>query len=230
MGRLGIIIFARSSSKRLPNKVLKKICTIPLLKLIVSRVKKSSLKYQIIINTSSHKSDDKIIKFCKNENIKYFRGDLENVFDRTIKCCKKFKLKAFVRINADRPYLDYKLIDKMVHILKKKKFDIVTNQFPKTVPAGLACEVAISKVFFDLEKSKISKNEQEHIFNFFYKNSKNYRIFNFKDKFLSKIKNKKFSIDTESDIKKVNILCKKIGTNNMINFKTKRILKILENL
>ena len=117
MGRLGIIIFARSSSKRLPNKVLKKICTIPLLKLIVSRVKKSSLKYQIIINTSSHKSDDKIIKFCKNENIKYFRGDLENVFDRTIKCCKKFKLKAFVRINADRPYLDYKLIDKMAPLL-----------------------------------------------------------------------------------------------------------------
>ena len=229
MNRLGIIIFARSSSRRLPNKVLKKICGQPLLKLIISRVKKSSQKYPIIVNTSSHKSDDKIIKFCKKEKINYFRGDLNNVFDRTIKCCKKFKLKSFVRINADRPYLDFKLISRMIYIFSKEKFDIITNQFPKTVPIGLACEVASSKLFFDLEKSKIKKSEQEHIFNFFYKNSKNYKIFNLKDKFLSKIKNKKFGIDTESDLKKANLLCKKIGKKNMINFHTKKILKILEN-
>ena len=69
MNRLGIIIFARSSSRRLPNKVLKKICGQPLLKLIISRVKKSSQKYPIIVNTSSHKSDDKIIKFCKKKKL-----------------------------------------------------------------------------------------------------------------------------------------------------------------
>ena len=91
MNKLGIIIFARSSSKRLPNKVLKEICGQPLLKLIILRVKKSSRKYPIIVNTSSHKSDDKIMKFCKKEKINYFRGDLNSVFDRTIKCCKKFK-------------------------------------------------------------------------------------------------------------------------------------------
>ncbi len=228
MNKLGIIIFARSSSKRLPNKVLKEICGQPLLKLIILRVKKSSRKYPIIVNTSSHKSDDKIMKFCKKEKINYFRGDLNNVFDRTIKCCKKFKLKSFVRINADRPYLDYKLISKMIYIFSKEKFDIITNQFPKTVPKGLACEVASSKLFFDLKKSKIKKSEREHIFNFFYKNSKNYKILNLKDKFLSKIKNKNFSIDTASDFEKANLLCKKIGKKNMINFNTKKILKILE--
>ena len=223
MNRLGIIIFARSSSRRLPNKVLKKICGQPLLKLIISRVKKSSQKYPIIVNTSSHKSDDKIIKFCKKEKINYFRGDLNNVFDRTIKCCKKFKLKSFVRINADRPYLDFKLISRMIYIFSKEKFDIITNQFPKTVPIGLACEVASSKLFFDLEKSKIKKSEQEHIFNFFLQ--KILRIIKYltlKDKFLSKIKNKKFGIDTESDLKKANLLCKKIGKKNMINFHTKK--------
>ena len=120
MNKLGIIIFARSSSKRLPNKVLKEICGQPLLKLIILRVKKSSRKYPIIVNTSSHKSDDKIMKFCKKEKINYFRGDLNNVFDRTIKCCKKFKLKSFVRINADRPYLDFKLISRMIYIFPKK--------------------------------------------------------------------------------------------------------------
>ena len=33
------------------------------------RVKKSSQKYPIIVNTSSHKSDDKIIKFCKKKKL-----------------------------------------------------------------------------------------------------------------------------------------------------------------
>ena len=58
----------------------------------IDHIKRKFSKYPIIVNTSSHKSDDKIIKFCKKEKINYFRGDLNNVFDRTIKCCKNSNL------------------------------------------------------------------------------------------------------------------------------------------
>ena len=47
---------------------------------------------------------------------------------------KKFKFDAFVRINADRPFVDFDEVNKMVKIFKKNKFDIVTNQLSKKMP------------------------------------------------------------------------------------------------
>ena len=58
MKNIGILVFARSNSKRLPNKVLKKILNKSLLEIVLIRVKKVSGKIPIIVNTSQRKSDD----------------------------------------------------------------------------------------------------------------------------------------------------------------------------
>ena len=81
MEKIGIIIYARTSSKRLPKKVLKIINEKTLLEIIYFRIKKKSKKIPVIINTSKSKSDDQIIDFCKKRKIKFFRGSLTNVVD-----------------------------------------------------------------------------------------------------------------------------------------------------
>ena len=64
--KIGFLIFARSSSLRLPNKVLKKINSKPILWYIYKRVSLiSKSKKNIIIVTSNKNSDDKIINFCE---------------------------------------------------------------------------------------------------------------------------------------------------------------------
>ena len=55
--KLGIIIYARMNSRRLPNKVLKKIFDKTLLEIVYLRVKKKSFAIPIIVNTSKSKSD-----------------------------------------------------------------------------------------------------------------------------------------------------------------------------
>ena len=225
MKNIGILVFARSNSRRLPNKVLKKILNKSLLEIVIIRVKKVSGKIPIIVNTSERKSDDKIIKICEKNKVKYFRGSLKNVFKRTIDCCKKYNLDSFVRVNADRPFLDFKTMEKMITFFKLNKYDIVTNQYPKTSPSGLACEVATTKIFTKNLYKKISNNEQEHIFNFFYKNAKNYRIYNFKDNFYSKVKNYNLSMDTRKNFLNVKKIYEKYGFNNLINMDTKKIIK-----
>ena len=80
------------------------------------------------------KQDDKIIKICKKNKVKYFRGDLNNVFKRTVDCLKKYNLDSFVRINSDRPFVDYIEIKKMVDKFKKKSltlFLIIKKIVPK---------------------------------------------------------------------------------------------------
>ena len=138
------------------------------------------------------KQDDKIIKICKKNKVKYFRGDLNNVFKRTVDCLKKYNLDSFVRINSDRPFVDYIEIKKMVDKFKKKKFDIISNNKKKNCPKGLICELAKSEIFFNVDKEKLSKKDKEHIFNYFYKNIKNYNIHFVKNRLYGKNYKKKF--------------------------------------
>lgn len=223
MKKLGILIFARYNSKRLPGKVLKEIfLEKKLLEVIYLRLKKFT-KLNIVVCTSLSKKDNQIIKICKQQKIRFFRGNLKNVFDRTIKCLKKFKFDAFVRINADRPFVDFDEVNKMVKIFRKNKFDIITNQLSKKCPKGLACEVAKSEVFFDIKK-KISLSDKEHIFNFFYRNKKKYKIYNLNNKDYFKKKKIKLSIDTYHDLSKVKKIYKNLGS---IYVPTKKILKLI---
>ena len=220
MEKMGIIIYARTTSRRLPGKVLKVLNNKKmLLELVYDRVKKKSKDILIIVNTSKNTQDNKIITFCKKKKIKYFRGKLDDVFERTVECCKKYKLKSFVRVNADRPFFDYNLMETMIKIFKKKNYDIVTNQFPRACPKGLACEIAKTKIFLDIKKKKITKAEKEHIFKYFYKKNSKYKIKNYVSKVYNKNKKINLSIDTKKDFKITEKIYNKYKNNFFIDAK-----------
>ena len=102
-----------------------------------------------------------------------------------------------------------------------KKFDIITNNLNRNCPKGLTCELAQSKIFFDLDEKNLSKVEKEHIFDYFYENKQGYKIFSIKNNLYKKNRNKNFSIDNLSDLKRVRKIYKLL---NNIYFPTKKIL------
>jgi spore coat polysaccharide biosynthesis protein SpsF len=227
VNKIAIIIFARLNSKRLKGKVLKKIFDKYLLEIIYLRLKRK-LNFPIIVNTSKNKSDDKIIKFCQKRKIKFFRGSLNNVFSRTVMCLKKEKIKGFIRVNADRPFIDASEIKKAVKIFQTKKFDIVTNQIHKKIPKGLSCEIASSNIFYDIfKKKKLTNPQKEHIFNYFYSNKAGYKIHKLKNSLYEKNAKFNLSVDNKKDFKRtINIFLK---YKNNIFISTSKILKDLNN-
>jgi|LULK01.1.fsa_nt_gb spore coat polysaccharide biosynthesis protein SpsF len=229
--KIGIIIYARTSSKRFPNKIFKKIIKLKMIELIIKRIKKINLKkynYEIIVNTSLDKSDDKIVNFCKKKKIKYFRGSLNNVFKRTNECLKKNNYKFFARVNCDRPFLDFEMISKMINlILERKNIDIVSN-CTEAYPRGLACEVARSRIFFNNFNLIKTKNNREHIFNFFYKNEKRFKILKVSDKLYQKNSHINLSVDKKEDLKKIIKIFKFFKNNYLIS--TKKVLKDIKNI
>lgn len=224
--KLGIIIFARSSSTRFKGKVLKKINNVSILEIIHQRLLKVSKKKNlpIIIATTNNPLDLKIVKLCKKKNFKYFRGSENNVLNRAIKCCEKFNLNAFVRICADRPFLDYGLLKKMINVFYKNKFDIVTNTFPKTFSYGLTFEIIRISSIKKMKSKQTLSSDKEHILNYFYRNSNEFKIKNFFNK-NKKNKNFKLSLDTKKDLS----FFKKIFKENNFNFliKTNSVIKSL---
>ena len=195
------IIQARSNSKRFKNKVLHLIHGVPLIQHVINRVKRSKKIKKIIVASSLKKNDDNLISYLKKNKINFFRGDLENVAMRLYKTAKKNKAKFFVRISGDSPLIDPKLIDKAIKMSKGlKKYDIITNVFPRTFPKGQSVEVIKTSILKKYSKS-FSKLDKEHVTKYFYDNSNYFRIKNFK--FNSKHKTMKLSIDTKKDLKDI---------------------------
>ena len=200
------IIQARHSSKRLPGKVLKKILGTTVLKIVVNQVKKSKKISKIIIATSKHKTDKKIINFCKKNKIHCISGPLNNVFKRFYSIIVQEHCKSFVRISADSPLIDPSLIDRAVTLFNKNRYDIVTNVFPRTFPKGFSVEVINSKIILVFLLRVKKKKHQEHLTSFFYDNYKKFKIKNFYNRINYSSIN--LSIDNPSDFARVKNIIK----------------------
>ncbi|MDC3166097.1 hypothetical protein OA668_02730 [Candidatus Pelagibacter sp.] len=195
------IIQARSNSKRFNKKILFSIKGRPIIDHVFLRVKKSKNISKIVVATSKNKSDDELVTHLKKNKINYFRGELDNVSKRLSDAAKKYKQNVFVRINGDSPLIDYKIIDKAVKIYQKnkKKFDIITNVFPRTFPKGQSVEI-IKTHILSKNLHKMNKFQKEHVTIFFYKNAFQYNIKNFKSK---KKLNIDLAVDEKRDIHKI---------------------------
>ena len=172
--KFGIIIQARTGSKRLPNKVFHKIGNKTLLDHIVSALKKEKLHNKIIIATTNLKKDIKIIEWSKKNKIKFFSGSHLNVLDRFYKCALKYKLKNIVRFTADNPFVDTKSIMQLLKYHEKNKLDY-SSTLP-ILPKGVGTEV------FTISALKLSylrgnkKIHKEHVNEYILRNIRKFKI------------------------------------------------------
>ena len=109
-----IILQARESSTRFPNKVYALIKGKPLILRLLTRLKNSKLKNQLVTAIPNNKSNDKLNKLLKKNRFNVFRGDEKNVLKRYFYAAKKYKANIVVRITADCPLSDPNLIDKFI--------------------------------------------------------------------------------------------------------------------
>lgn len=196
-----ILIYSRSSSKRLPNKNFYKILNHTLIEIIYLRLKLVNNKFDVFVLTSNHKSDDTFVKFLKKKKINYFRGDLNNVFKRTVHFLKKKNYKNFVRITGDSPLVSPSILKKMFTYHNNLNPEITSNVVERTFPKGLSIEIFKTKLFLKINERILKKDEKEHISTYFYKNKQKFKIIN-----IFNTKNEahlNLSIDTIFDYSKI---------------------------
>ena len=134
---------------------------------------------------------------------------VDNVEEKTnVDVIEKYKMKSFIRISADSPLIDSKIIDNIIKIFSSNKYDIVTNVFPRSFPKGLSVEAIKTKVFFKNFKNIQKKKEfREHVSMYFYKNSNNFKIYNLKNnKNLSHVN---LSVDNINDLNFIRYIFRK---------------------
>jgi spore coat polysaccharide biosynthesis protein SpsF len=220
-----IIVQSRMSSERLPGKVLVNVNGHPMLWYTIKRLSQCSAAAKIVVATSSEKNDEPIVKFCKENSISIYRGDLNNVTLRLLSCAIQYKAKYFVRISGDSPLIDPILVDVAIQLHRTNQPDLTTNVLYRTFPKGQSVEVINTDILAQSINKFSCKSHFEHVTKYFYENSKKYQISNFSSGFqYSKLQ---MSVDNNSDLIKLkDFICesklmvdwknmlKKISTND----------------
>jgi len=220
---IGIVVQARTGSKRLPSKILLKIDNKRILEHLIKRLKKIKIKNKIIIATTKNKSDKIINKIAQNHNCYSFNGPSSNVLKRYYQAAKNFKLDVIVRVCSDSPFMDPSIVEKAIRIFKTKKYDYVSNIVKPTYPAGMSVEVFSFDTLKKVQNSKTNNLEKEHVTPYIYRNYKKFKIKNFSIK--KNCTNFKFSIDYLEDYKAAKALYKKILNKEKYSYLT--LIKII---
>lgn len=172
--KIGAIIQARTSSTRLPEKVLKNLpfdSDITVLEQVIRRLKKSKKLDEIIIATTIDKNDEKIVAIADKEKIPWFRGSKNNVLERYYLAAKKNKLDVIVRITSDCPCVDPDIVDLILENHLRNNSDYTSNTLIRTFPVGLDVEVISFKALrtcydnadIDLEKEHVTLYIHNHL-------------------------------------------------------------------
>ncbi len=177
---IGAIIQARTSSTRLPGKVLLELpygSGITVLQQVIRRLKQSKKIDAIVVATTEDKADDAIVDITSREGVSSFRGSKENVLERYYLAAKTFGLDTIVRITSDCPCIDASIVDHLIAQHIDARADYTSNSLTRSYPHGLDTEVMSFTALTTAYDEATQGYEKEHVCPFIYKsNPKKFKI------------------------------------------------------
>ena len=195
---IAIFLAARSGSTRLPNKhFLKLNKKLRVIDLCLIRLKTCKLVKKIFLCTTKKKEDNKFLSVCIKHRISCFRGSEKNVAKRLIDCAKQNSITTIVRITADCPIIDPKLIDDCIKFHLKKKCDYTTNTLKLSYPDGLDVEIIELKALIKSQKISNNSLNKEHVTPYIRSSKKIFKRYNLKNN--TDFSNRRWTLDNNKD-------------------------------
>lgn len=172
------IIQARMSSTRLPNKVMAEIAGAPMIEHVVRRAEQASKIDQVIVATSDQPADDRLVHYLEASQRTCFRGSEHDVLDRFTQAARRHAAEVVVRLTADCPLLDPRIIDRVIAAFLEGDFDYVGNTIPPTYPDGLDTEVFSRAALEAAWEQAAQGSEREHVTFYLYRHPEQFRLHN----------------------------------------------------
>ncbi len=215
MSKTSIIIQARTSSKRLPGKILKYIGDLPMILFQIERLKRAKLVDEIIVATTDKREDDELVKILISNQIKIHRSFNNDVLGRYVDCLKITKSKNIIRITGDCPFVDPKQVDEAIKIFNSKNLDYFSNNNPPTFPDGFDIEIFTRDLLKKANKFDKDLDSREHVTQWI-KSLKNIRSFNLTNQ--KDYSSLRLTVDENEDLKVVRDITAYFDNNNNFSF------------
>jgi len=163
MTRTAAFIQARMSSSRLPGKVLQPLSGLPLIVYMAQRVSHARLLDEVVVVTSTDRSDDVLADAVVAAGVKVFRGDLDDVLQRFADAAQAFGVDEIVRLTGDCPLMDPALVDAVVALRRSQASDYASNVAPPSFPDGMDVECFTRATLDRAQREARRRSEREHV-------------------------------------------------------------------
>lgn len=173
MTRVGIVTQARSTSTRLPGKVLMTVKGRSILAYHLTRLQAAGVP--VYVATTGNETDDAIVEAASQVGVAgVARGDEHDVLRRYREAADQFGLDVIVRVTSDCPLIDGALIRAAVDAyLDDEPFENVylSNTIDRTYPRGFDFEVFSAAALRRADEQAHRQAEREHVTPYLYSNS-----------------------------------------------------------
>jgi spore coat polysaccharide biosynthesis protein SpsF (cytidylyltransferase family) len=186
---------------------------------LIKRLSRSKYISKIKVACTNDQKDQIIKSICKKLSVSYFYGSENDVLDRFYKAAKKYKGANIVRVTADCPLIDPKIVDDVISKFFLENVDYTCNVNPPTFPDGLDVEVFKFRALKEAYIKATQPIEREHVTPFII-NNKKFKKFTLKNSI--DYSSLRLTLDEKEDF----ILIEKVLKNfkNNIYFTLKSIL------
>lgn len=170
------IIQARTTSTRLPAKVLMPIGGVPMLERVVRRTRRSRGLDETVVATTTNASDDPIVALCERVGAPVFRGSEDDVLARYMGAAQACVADIVVRITSDCPLLDAELLDDTIAEFHAQVVDYLCLPVPAAFPRGLDHEVFTREALAVAARDAREPYERAHVTPYLYRHPEIFRI------------------------------------------------------
>ena len=175
------IVQARTSSTRLPGKVLMPLVGEPMILRQLERISRAKTLDLIVVATSDDHSDDALASAIIDAGYDLVRGSLDDVLGRFIQVIDEYRLDVVVRITADCPLISPAVIDHVVAAFEASDADYASNTMVPTYPDGLDVEVVTAAALRQVATESSDMHEREHVTLGVYRRPEQFSILNVSD-------------------------------------------------
>jgi spore coat polysaccharide biosynthesis protein SpsF len=159
------ILQARTSSSRLPGKVLLPLAGAPMILRQIERVRRARRIDRLVVATSDDPSDNELAQTLQRAGVDVHRGPLDDVLARFCGALTAFgPADHVVRLTGDCPLADPAVIDATIHKVVGAGADYGSNTPPRrTFPKGLDVECMTAAAIRAAAERATSPEEHEHV-------------------------------------------------------------------
>lgn len=196
-----VFIQARMSSKRFPGKVLAPFRGQPIIWHVLARVADALPDLPRVVVTSTDASDDPLAAYVGGLGAHCFRGPLDDVFGRFRIAASEMGVRWMLRICADSPLLDARVLRAVMDAFDPS-IDLITTTAPRTFPKGHNAELINAATFAGIDANELDAEDREHVTRFMHRHSDRFLIKNVEsgDPELAKLE---LAVDTIEDLRRL---------------------------
>lgn len=166
-----LVLQARTTSTRLPGKVLMDLGGRPMLARQLERLARCRRVDEVVVATTVNAADDPVVALAEEAGVRWYRGSEADVLARYAGAAREAGAELVVRSTADCPLIDPEVVDRVVETLEGERavLDYVSNVVRRTYPRGLDVEALWRDTLDRVDRMATSGPAREHVTWFIYR-------------------------------------------------------------